>query len=285
MNLTISTSAPSLPCKEQVRLFQEHIFSFYQLHRRSFPWRSALSRYAVMVSEVMLQQTQAERVVPKYLEWMRRFPDPGTLAVAPLRDVLELWSGLGYNSRALRLQECARLVVAMYQGELPATPRELKALPGIGEYSCRSIPAFADNLNVAAVDTNIRRILIHEFSLPEESPQRVLQAFADLVLPEGRSRDWHNALMDYGALQLTSKRTGIRARSRQSKFEGSRRWYRGRVLQELLREEAVPLEVLESKYRECPGGISSVVDDLLRDNMVEFVGGGAAGGVLLRIRE
>ena len=285
MKLTLSDPLQPFPALEQVRLFQERILSFYQLHGRPFPWRSAGSRYAVMVSEVMLQQTQAERVVPKYLEWLHRFPDPRTLAEAPLRDVLALWSGLGYNSRAVRLQQCARLVVSQYRGELPATPFELKRLPGIGEYSCRSIPAFADNLDVAAVDTNIRRILIHEFSLPEESPQRVLQAFADFVLPSGRSRDWHNALMDYGALQLTSQRTGIRARTQQSKFEGSRRWYRGRVLKELLQHGMLPMDVLVSKYRECPGGIRSVADDLLRESMVEYVDGGAERGMLLRIRE
>lgn len=269
----------------RIRPFQERIFAFYGESGRSFPWRSTRDRYAVMVSEVMLQQTQAERVVPKYLSWLERFPDPAALATAPLRDVLALWQGLGYNSRARRLQECARRVQEEFSGVVPCSPGELKRLPGIGEYTSRSIPAFADNLDVAAVDTNIRRILIHEFSLPKESPQRVLQAVADIVLPTGRSRDWHNALMDYGSLRLTGRRTGIRARSRQSKFEGSRRWYRGRVLQELLQQGMVPEEVFEARYPECPGGIGPVLEELVREGMVEYAGGGAGAGRLVRIRE
>ncbi|TCD48356.1 Fe-S cluster assembly protein HesB [Chlorobium sp. N1] len=274
-----------LPAEARILEFQERIFGFYASSARRFPWRMTRDRYAVMVSEVMLQQTQAERVVPKYLDWLGRFPDPGALAEAPLRDVLMLWSGLGYNSRARRLQECARLVMEEYGGEVPGDPALLRRLPGIGRYTSHSIPAFADNLDVAAVDTNIRRILIHEFSLPEDASDRALQEVADRVLPQGRSRDWHNALMDYGALHLTSRQSGIRSRSRQSKFEGSRRWYRGCVLRELLEQGTVPQDDLMLRHAACPGGIGSVVDELVRERMVEYVPGGSENGTLLRIRE
>jgi len=263
--------------------FREKVFAFYRLNRRSFPWRETCDRYAVMVSEIMLQQTRAERVVPKFTAWMERFPEAASLASASLRDVLALWSGLGYNSRCMRLQTCARMVVDRFGGVVPATPVELKRLPGIGDYTCRSIPVFADNLDVAAVDTNIRRIIMHEFMLPSETPKQEIQALAEQLLPEGRSREWHNALMDYGSLWLTSRATGVRSLTKQSKFPGSRRWYRGRLLKELLAAGQVSFEELEVKYGECPWGVQEIVGGLVREGLVEE--GESGNGRMLWIRE
>ena len=230
---------------ENIELFRAKIFDFYRLNRRAFPWRESTERYAVMISEIMLQQTQADRVVGKFLLWMERFPDTKALASASLREVLVLWSGLGYNSRGQRLQTCAKVILERFGGVVPSEPGLLKTLPGIGEYTCRSIPVFADNLDVAAVDTNIRRIIIHEFALPEDSPKPLIQGIAEQLLPKGRSREWHNALMDYGSLELTSKKTGIRPLTRQSKFQGSKRWYRGRLLKELIASELLYIEEVE----------------------------------------
>ena len=270
---------------EAVESFREKVFAFFRENRRSFPWRETRDRYAVMVSEVMLQQTQAERVVPKFTAWMERFPYPASLASASLRDVLASWSGLGYNSRGQRLQACARMVMASYGGEVPGKPEELKRLPGIGDYTCRSIPVFADNLDVAAIDTNIRRIIIHEFSLPQDCPKPHLQAVAEQLLPQGRSRDWHNALMDYGALLLTSRTTGIRPLARQSRFHGSRRWYRSRVLKELVGSGQVFLDDLEKKYGDCPWGLHEIIGGLVREGLVDDTGRADGGGRVLRIRE
>ncbi len=238
-----------------------------------------------MVSEIMLQQTQAERVAQKYGLWMERFPDTATLASSSLRDVLALWSGLGYNSRGQRLQSCARAVMERFGGEVPADPAELKTLPGIGDYTCRSIPVFADNLDLAAVDTNIRRIIIHEFALPEDTTKRQMQAAAEQLLPPGRSRDWHNALMDYGSLCLTSRTTGIRPQTRQSKFQGSKRWYRGRLLRELVASEQLLLEEIGERYGDCPWGFREIVDGLVRDGLVDEVESANGKGRVLRIRE
>jgi len=234
--------------RREIREFQEKVFSFYREKGRRFPWRETTDRYAVMVSETMLQQTQAERVAARFPEWMDRFPDIVSLADSSLRDVLGCWSGLGYNSRGQRLQRCARIVADHHGGVVPGSPGELIRLPGIGAYTSRSIPIFADNLDIATVDTNIRRILIHEFALPESIAPRALLDLAERLLPRGRSRDWHNALMDYGALVLTGKRTGIRPRTKQSPFKGSDRWYRGRVISELVGRDGMLLGELEAAY-------------------------------------
>lgn len=270
---------------ERIEDFRRKIFDFYGHSRRSFPWRQTCDRYAVMVSEIMLQQTQADRVAIKYKAWMERFPDTATLASASLRDVLAFWSGLGYNSRGQRLQTCARTVMERFGGVVPAAPAELITLPGIGDYTSRSIPVFADNLDVAAVDTNIRRIIIHEFALPEDTPKRRMQAIAEQLLPAGRSRDWHNALMDYGSLCLTSRITGIRPLTKQSKFQGSKRWYRGRLLKALVDSGQLLPEEIEERYGDCPWGIREIIDGLVRDGLVDEDGSRNGQGRVLRIRE
>ncbi len=270
---------------QDIAAFRSRIFKFYDRNRRVFPWRQTVDRYAVMVSEIMLQQTQAERVVPKFEAWLQRFPDPECLATAPLRDVLLFWSGLGYNSRAQRLQRCAALIMERHGGSVPSTPEELKTLPGIGEYTCRSIPVFADNLDVAAVDTNIRRILIHEFALPEDISATGLRAVAEELLPTGRSREWHNALMDYGALELTSRRTAIRPLTKQSTFKGSKRWYRGRLIRELIATEGMFLEEIEARYDSSRWSIREIIDDLVREGLVERgEKEGSGASAILRIK-
>ena len=252
-----------------IDLFREKVFDFYSQNRRAFPWRDTTDRYAVMISEIMLQQTQAERVAPRFDAWLKSFPDISHLASAPLREVLALWSGLGYNSRALRLHRCASLIVDCYDGVVPSQPELLKRLPGIGAYTSRSIPVFADNLDVAAVDTNIRRIIIHEFTLPEDISATRLQEVADTLLPLGQSRQWHNALMDYGALLLTSKRTGIRPLTRQSTFKGSRRWYRGQLIKQLVQSEELFLEEIEEKYADCPWKLDEIIGELIQEGLIE----------------
>jgi A/G-specific adenine glycosylase len=255
--------------REDIEQFRKKIFDFYLLNGRVFPWRITTDRYAVMISEFMLQQTQAERVIPKFELWLRHFPDVSDLASAPLREVLSLWSGLGYNSRAVRLHRCAAIIMNSFGGIVPSQPEILKTLPGIGEYTCRSIPVFADNFDTAAVDTNIRRIMIHEFRLAEDISAVQLQQISESIVPLGRSRDWHNALMDYGALFLTSKKTGIRSLTKQSRFQGSKRWYRGRLIKELIKTEGMFLEEITEKYASCPWDLDEIISDLISEGLVE----------------
>ena len=236
--------------------FQERILGWYATNRRDLPWRGTADPYAILVSEVMLQQTQVSRVVPKYEAFLAAYPALEDLAAAPLGDVLTLWQGLGYNNRARRLRECAAAAVAaaadapspdgdVRHASLPRTLDDLRRLPGLGPYTARAVLVFAHNDDLAAVDANVRRVLTHELDLDRDLSDRGLQAVADAVLPPGRSRDWHNALMDYGALVLTARTTGIPSRTQQGAFEGSRRWHRSRLLRALLahgpvRESQVP---------------------------------------------
>jgi hypothetical protein len=169
------------------------------------------------------------------------------------------WQGLGYNNRAQRLRACAAATVAAAahgRAELPRSLTGLRALPGIGPYTARAVLVFAHNDDFAAVDANVRRVLTHELGLPEDLPGRELQAVADFALPRGRSRDWHNALMDYGSMVLTARSTGIASRSRQSAFPGSRREKRARLLRRLLEQGPQPREALAAGL-ELPCGATA----------------------------
>jgi A/G-specific adenine glycosylase len=226
-----------LPPAARLRALQARILRWYAANGRDLPWRHTCDPYAILVSEVMLQQTQVSRVLPKYAAFLARFPTLEALAAAPLAEVLTLWQGLGYNARAVRLQRCAQAAVAAAgagSARLPDVPDGLRRLPGVGPYTAQAVLIFAHNADLAAVDANVRRVLTHELDLPHDLPAPSLQAVADAVLPPGRSRDWHNALMDYGALVLTARVTGIAPTSRQGPFRGSRRMYRARLVRLLL---------------------------------------------------
>ena len=287
------------PLPQALRRLQRRILGWYAGSRRDLPWRRTTDPYAILVSEVMLQQTQVSRVVPKYEEWLAGLPTLEALAAAPLEEVLNLWRGLGYNNRARRLRECALAVCAATDegrasgralasggplasggtqasggasASLPRDTAALRALPGIGPYTARAVLIFAHNDDLAAVDANVRRVLTHELGLPQDLPERELQAIADAALPRGRSRDWHNALMDYGALVLTARVTGIAPRTRQSAFEGSRRWYRSRLLRTLLDEGALAVPALAARLEVPESEAADLVALLERDGLVRREG-------------
>jgi len=248
---------------------QERILGWYAVNGRDLPWRRTTDPYAILVSEIMLQQTQAPRVIPKFAAFLAVYPRLEDLAEAPLDDVLRVWKGLGYNNRARRLRDCA--VVAAGRGgptELPRSFDGLRELPGIGPYTACAVLAFAHNDDVAAVDANVRRVLTHELSLPADLGDRGLQTIAEAVLPRGRSRDWHNALMDYGALVLTARATGIAPRTRQGAFVGSRRWYRSLLLQALLERGPQRLDQLAVALDVTPDVAAELADLLTRDGLV-----------------
>lgn len=180
----------------------------------------------------MLCQTQVSRVITYYNDWLRKFPTVEILAQATTSDVLSAWSGLGYNSRGLRVLQSAKDIVARWS--FPTTYVDLVTLPGVGDYVASAILAFAYGQNVAVIDTNIRRILIHQFSLDEKISLQELKEIALKVLPHWYATEWYNALMDYGALELTAKKSGIRPLTRQSKFEGSRRQVRAWIVKQLV---------------------------------------------------
>lgn len=188
---------------------RRNLLRWYARHgRAALPWRTTRSPYVTVVSEFMLAQTQVDRVVPKLEAFLARFPDFDRLAAASQAEVLRLWRGLGYNSRAVRLQRLARAVVAAYGGRLPAESVQLRALPGIGPYAAAAIRAFAFNLDEAPVDTNVRRI-VHRLYFGSEFPARAcakaLDEKARALLPRGRAHDWSSALMDLGTAICTAR--------------------------------------------------------------------------------
>ena len=188
---------------------QGRLLDWYRRHgRASLPWRTVRDPYRTLVSEVMLQQTQVDRVEPKFEAFVERFPDFQALARASTADVLRRWKGLGYNTRAVRLKRVAETVVERYAGEMPKEREELRALPGIGPYTAAAIRAFAFDLDDAPIDTNVRRI-VHRFYFGVEHPRAVsasrLDERARAMLPPGRAHDWNSALMDLGSTICTTR--------------------------------------------------------------------------------
>jgi A/G-specific adenine glycosylase len=177
--------------------------------RQHLPWRRTRNPYRVLVSEFMLQQTQVDRVLPKYETFIDRFPDVESLARATTADVLRMWKGLGYNSRAVRLKQVAQSVVESFAGTMPHEERALRSLPGVGAYTAAAIRAFAFNLDDAAVDTNVRRVvhrLLHGLEQPAAVCSRVVDDNARALVPRGRGHDWNSAMMDLGASICTARR-------------------------------------------------------------------------------
>jgi A/G-specific adenine glycosylase len=253
----------------RVAALQKRILDWYAANGRDLPWRRTVDPYAILVSEVMLQQTQVARVVPRYGAFLERYPTLADLAAAPLAGVLELWLGLGYNTRAVRLKRCAELA-----GErLPETLDELQRLPGLGPYTARAVLIFAHNADLAAVDANVRRVLIHELDLSPGIATPALQQIADEALPTGRSRDWHNALMDYGALVLTGRATGIASTSRQSGFEGSRRQKRARIVRLAVERGTLSEDEIATELGLDSESVNGLLSDLSRDGLVALAGG------------
>lgn len=177
---------------------------------RDLPWRHPeVTAWSILVSEVMLQQTPVVRVLPRWLDWMDRWPTPADLAAAPTAEVLRAWDRLGYPRRALRLQECARAIVAEHGGEVPRGEEALRALPGIGEYTAAAVTAFAHHGRAVVLDTNVRRVLARAASghaLPPPSLTAAERRTAAQVLPQQRERSvaWNQAVMELGALVCTA---------------------------------------------------------------------------------
>ena len=223
--------------------------------------------YKILVSELMLQQTQVSRVLPYYKKWMKQWPTINRLATASRRDVLQAWMGLGYNSRAIRLQKAAHIIMKEFNGDVIQAMHHYEAIPGVGRYTSQAVLIFATNADLVTVDTNIRRIFIHEFGMPETFSESILWKLAERCLPKGRSRDWHNALMDYGALHLTAQKTGIPPTIKQTKFEGSDRQLRARIIRILLENDKT-FSAIEKTLHIEDSRLQRILDKLLREEII-----------------
>ena len=277
------------------------LLTWYRRGHRDLPWRRTRDPYAILVSEVMLQQTQADRVIPKYREFLQWFPDFRSLAQASTGDVIRAWSPLGYNMRAVRLHRLARQVMERFDGRLPQDAESLRGLDGVGEYTASAVACFAFGKEVAVIDTNVRRVVRRLFWETSEPSQAELARRVSELVPAQEAYDWNQALMELGATVCVARRpacgvcplrarcrTGRRAVNgapriaeakaayRTERFEGSRRYYRGRIV-DLLRalndREMLSISKLGCALKPGFGvddlpWLQALVADLARDGLV-----------------
>jgi A/G-specific adenine glycosylase len=253
--------------QEQIQCFQKKVSSFYKRNRRQLPWRNTTDPYNILLSELMLQQTQVNRVILYYAKWITKWPTIDALASASLTEILDAWMGLGYNTRAVNLHKTARKIVTKFNSDVLEGMKHYKDLPGVGKYTSQAVQIFSANADIITVDTNIRRIFINEFNLSEKVTDKALWELAGRCLPRGKSRDWHNALMDYGALFLTAKKTGIKPKTKQSRFEGSDRQIRARILRCLLKEK-MSLSELEKTLEIEQMRLRQILDKMSTEKIV-----------------
>ncbi len=221
-----------------IKKFQHIIWQHYEQFGRDLPWRRTHDPYRILVSEIMLQQTQVSRVLKKYPEFLRAFPNFSVLSRAPLLRVLKVWQGMGYNRRAIALKKIAQIVMHKYRGRLPRDPEALARMPGIGRHTAGSIAAFAFNVPAIFIETNIRRTFIHHFFPRGKSvADAEIETLAVKTLDLTRPREWYFALMDYGAHLAHTVPNANRKSAHyktQSKFEGSNRQMRGVIIKMLI---------------------------------------------------
>lgn len=256
-----------------ITAFQNEILGWWSTHRRDLPWRRTHDPYRIMVSEVMLQQTQVSRVLLKYKEFLEAFPTIVDLATATPAAVLRAWKGMGYNRRALYLHKAAKIIVDEYHNQLPISEQLLSKLPGLGTYTARAILVFAYGREVPLVDTNIRQIITHFFF--DDRPQKasVIEDVARQLLPKGKSWEWHQALMDYAALALRNKPINKYTNKPIKKipFRQSNRFFRGRII-DRLREGKVAekklLDELVQTYARPPSYFSDLLRALLSEGLI-----------------
>ena len=264
--------------------FQQMVLSHYEQYGRDMAWRNTTDPYPILVSEIMLQQTQVERVTTKFPEFIHAFPDFAALAAAPLGNVLTVWQGMGYNRRAIALQKCAIRVMNEYEGILPADVAILATFPGIGRATASSIAAFAFNMPVVFIETNIRRVFIHFFFTGTNTVSDAdLLPLVEKALYRNNPRIWYWALMDLGsALKKTVANPNRRSvhYTKQSPFEGSDRNIRGIIIRMLLAEPGIREKKFLGIRNDDPARIKKILSALesegfiLRHNDWFFLPGG-----------
>lgn len=282
------------------RLFNKILFAWHKKGYRDMPWRPQFPRpkgdgngstpvvrdtcdpYHILISEIMLQQTQVDRVRLKYVEFLKKFPDVFALARAPLGDVLRLWSGLGYNRRAKYLHECAKKVVREYGGVFPQTFEELTELPGIGRSTAGALLAFSYGQDTPMIDTNIRRILVRVFFGNTIPSDKVLYDFAVELIPKGKGRMWNYAMLDLGAMCCTARNHSAECpltvlhgsvddfvyKKPQKKFKDSRRYFRGQILKLLAMQKTLHIDALPKLLGKNPDEVADILDDLKKEQLI-----------------
>lgn len=288
------------PEKDIVR----HILGWYKKNVRDLPWRKTRNPYRILVSEIMLQQTQVDRVIPKYKAFLKTFPSIKQLAEASTADVIKAWKGLGYNRRALFLQRAAQAIRKTHGGRFPKDLDTLKSLPGVGDYTARAILSFAYEEPVPMMDTNHRRFYQRIFFGHKKINDRTLLKKAEAILPKRRAYDWNQALMDFGSLALCSDRnsvcsfepirkrckacnSGKHSNIQTSKHKNSKtvkqekerkcvpfretdRYYRGRIIDRLREKDRLLLSTLRSTFNDISDErFQKIINQLGKDGLIK----------------
>lgn len=255
------------------RRFVQTVWSYYERHgRRSLPWRNTKNPYHILVSEIMLQQTQVDRVISKYHDFLKRFPTIQKLSNSSLADVLIVWQGLGYNRRAKMLHECAKQIIVEYHGRFPKRYDELLELRGVGPYTAGAIMAFAYNRAIPIIETNIRSVYLHHFFNDDiDVHDREIVAYVKRTLENTNVREWYYALMDYG-VHIKKEFGNPNKRSAhfvtQSSFKNSERQIRGAIITLLTQETATRKKI----HRKLPFDIDRIdaqLEKLIYEKMIE----------------
>ena len=276
-----------------IRIIQRALLRWYKEKGRDLPWRHTRDPYKILVSEIMLQQTQVDRVIPKYKAFLRAFPTVEKLAQAQRSQVIQRWAGLGYNRRAVYLHEAAKKIVCDFGGKVPTTIDVLRTLPGVGEYTAGAVACFTGKSTMSFLDTNIKRVFGRLFfnttsrRLPIE---KKLSAYAHSLVPTGKDDAyfWHHALMDLGALVCVAAKpkcescplqricpfppfreviTKSHYAKRQSAFKNSDRFWRGRILDALRREKHIAFDALVRRFGIPKKRLATLARTLARDGL------------------
>jgi A/G-specific adenine glycosylase len=256
--------------------FRQTIYRYYADHRREMPWRVSRDPYHIVVSEIMLQQTQVGRVLSKYEQFISTFPDFDSVSKAPLQEILKVWQGLGYNRRALALQKICRLVITEYGGVLPNSVETLQTFPGIGPATAGAICAFAFNQPTVFIETNIRRVFIH-FFFPNKNGVRdkEILPLVGRTLDTRSPRTWYHALMDYGAMLKNEEHNPNRQSAhynRQPPFRGSNREIRGLILKTLLEKPDLTETELVRSVAKSPERVQLIITQLIEESFLVRAG-------------
>lgn len=256
-----------------IDLFRTIIWDHYHAYARPMAWRETLDPYCIYVSEVMLQQTQVERVKIKYPEFIKAFPDFPSLARAPLGEILRVWQGMGYNRRAKLMKAAAERIVSEFAGNIPRDVADLRTLPGLGPATAGSVAAFAYNTPVVFIETNIRRVFIHFFFREREDvADSEILPLVERSLDREHPREWYYALMDYGAMlkqEVNNPNLRSRAYKRQSSFEGSSRQVRGKILRLILDVGPTDRKTISRRIDDDKGRAEMIIGELIAEGFLE----------------
>jgi len=261
---------------QTIKQFKTIIIRNYQTHGRNLPWRQTTEPYHILVSEIMLQQTQVDRVIDKYRQFIEAFPDVTSLARASLQKVLKVWLGLGYNRRALALKNTAKIVMKEHNGRLPSSEKLLVTLPGVGKYTASAIAVFAFNQPAMLLETNIRTVFLDFFFENRTNVKDTeIIPLIEKTLAKANPRKWYNALMDYGVM-LKKKHPNPHRRSahyhKQSPFKGSDRQIRGMIVKMLTQGTPTTEREIIRTVAKDPDRVKNILSQLEEEKFVKKKG-------------